>query len=312
LNPRRRRHLNLEQTFLFFLTRLVAGTILAATAFAFLALAVGRTSILASSVVALSSYQGTTWDIGLMDIEHLLLHLLTHGPADDLSPAWSSARQKLAFYADNGPKGGAEIFLINADGSDVQQLTPEQQNYSAPKWSANGQQLIYVRDHGSIEIMDVDGTNAHGLTDGFAPVWSPTDARIAFSAAHAGDNPDIYLIDTDGRKFYNLTRDAGYDWDPAWSPDGRQLAFVSSRDGSSELFIMDAVCPSACGTNVRRLTFNHANARTPSWSLDGQHILFESEMDGSPQIYIIGADGSDMRYLTDGRSPVWINEIPGG
>ena len=90
-----------------------------------------------------------------------------------------------------------------------------------------------------------------------------------------------------------LTRNSARDRFPSWSPDGRQIAFASERDGNYEIYVMGSD-----GNNPRRLTHNSAGDHIPSWSPDGRQIAFASERDGDLEIYVMGSDGSNPRRLT--------------
>lgn len=83
---------------------------------------------------------------------------------------------------------------------------------------------------------------------------------------------------------------------PAWSPDGRKLAFVSGRDGNSEIYVMNAD-----GSAQENLTRQPANDSHPSWSPDGRKLVFVSRRDGNSEIYVMNPDGSGLRNLT--RTP---------
>ena len=83
---------------------------------------------------------------------------------------------------------------------------------------------------------------------------------------------------------------------PAWSPDGRKLAFVSQRDGNFEIYVMNAD-----GSAPENLTRQPENDSHPSWSRDGRRIAFVSRRDGNSEIYVMNADGSGLRNLT--RTP---------
>ena len=91
---------------------------------------------------------------------------------------------------------------------------------------------------------------------------------------------------------------------PAWSPDGRKLAFVSQRDGNSEIYVMNAD-----GSAQENLTRQPASDSHPSWSRDGRRIVFVSRRDGNAEIYVMNADGSGLRNLTrtpsDDLDPAW-------
>ena len=82
----------------------------------------------------------------------------------------------------------------------------------------------------------------------------------------------------------------------AWSPDGRKLAFVSRRDGNSEIYVINAD-----GSGQENLTQHPARDSHPSWSRDGRKLAFVSRRDGNSEIYVMNADGSGLRNVT--RAP---------
>jgi TolB protein len=106
---------------------------------------------------------------------------------------------------------------------------------------------------------------------------------------------------------------------PAWSPDGRKLAFVSRRDGNSEIYVINAD-----GSGQENLTQHPARDSHPSWSRDGRKLAFVSRRDGNSEIYVMNADGSGLRNVTrtpsndlgpawspDGRAIAFVKMIQG-
>ncbi len=99
--------------------------------------------------------------------------------------------------------------------------------------------------------------------------------RIVFSSFRDG-NPEIYVMDANGRNQERLTNHPAYDYDPDWSPDGTKIAFVSSRDGGREqIHVMDAD-----GKNVIRLTNGRGTKGAPDWSPDAgeTHLIFQNRV----------------------------------
>jgi dipeptidyl aminopeptidase/acylaminoacyl peptidase len=117
------------------------------------------------------------------------------------------------------------------------------------------------------------------------------NGKIAF-VGKDGDE-EIYTVSPDGLGLTALTSNAVSDGAPAWSPDGRSIAFVSFRDGNYEIYVMGAD-----GTNPTRLTDDAGYDLNPAWSPDGQRIAFTSDRDGDSEIYVMGADGSSPTHLT--------------
>jgi Tol biopolymer transport system component len=114
-------------------------------------------------------------------------------------------------------------------------------------------------------------------------------------------------MDPDGRRLTNLThkqKQKGSDSDPQWSPDGTRIAFVSDRDGQSDIWVMGQD-----GSNARNLTRGGGDDVNPRWSPDGKRIAFATFRDGDGEVYVMTADGAEQTNLTksdsDDLQPVW-------
>ena len=122
----------------------------------------------------------------------------------------------------------------------------------------------------------------------------------------------IFGMNADGQNQHRLTDEHGdpstpagleFQIEPSWSPDGTMIAFASSREGSSDIYVMNED-----GTGTRRLTSSAENDQDPSWSSDGERIVFDRSVEGG-RLFVMDADGGGQRRLTDDTAeegdPAW-------
>ena len=204
----------------------------------------------------------------------------------------------------NSEKAHFEIYVMEDDGGNPQNLTNHHANDRSPSWSLDGRRIAFSTDRdGNFEIyvMNANGTSPRNLTshkasDG-SPAWSPDGRKIAFQSDRGG-RFDIYAMDQDGGNLQNLTKlSATEDRSPAWSRDGKRIVFESQRDKDWEIYVMDAD-----GRNPLRLTDRRDHDREPAWSPDGEKIAFARREQGTWNIYLMGADGGNPKNLTKNRT----------
>jgi Tol biopolymer transport system component len=227
------------------------------------------------------------------------------GVVRDGAPSWSPKSDRVVYYSEQD--GKAEIFSVDLDGGNREQLTHLPSSEGAPAWSPRGDSIAFDTDRdGDFEIyrMDVNGNTPERLTRhpgrDLAPAWSPDGGHIAFMSTR--DNPefDIYRMDKDGKNVERLTN-GGSNWFPQYSPDGSQIAFHAMRD-IHVLSLKDR--------KTRRLTHDPQNGMYPTWSADGSQIAFMSWRNGRTEIFTMASDGSSQTLLVsmpsgDAVDPRW-------
>lgn len=150
----------------------------------------------------------------------------------------------------------------------------------------------------SVEVAMAEPGPISTVRDAYAS-WSPDGTRIYFASTRSG-NWDIWSIDADGENLTQLTENGADDHYPSVSPDGRTIAFVSSRDADEyDLFLMNAD-----GSDQRRLDENPALDVHPMWHPGGNSLVFSSSRSDPDaenlDIYVIDVDGGGVRQLSSG------------
>jgi Tol biopolymer transport system component len=225
---------------------------------------------------------------------------LTFTTSTNQDPRWSPDEKRIAFSA-RPAVGGTEIYVMNADGSGVVQLTATGPSYNrVPSWSKDGSRIAFVSDRSGdpeIYVMNADGSNVTRLSYSpgleWSPVWSPDGRRIAFVSERLNpglSQTELYTMDPDGSRVTRLTLEHEFILGVTWEPKGRQIAY-SHQNG--------IVVISVDGTQSTKISDGGASGGwDPSWSPDGRRIAFTSARDGKYEIYTMDPDGSAQTRIT--------------
>jgi TolB protein len=247
-----------------------------------------------------------------------------HDPGAD--PAVNPQRALLA----------AEIYLMNADGTNPRRLTENIYFDAFPALSPDGSRVVFdsnrLRSEGEplntsdLFVMNADGTGQTPLMRGSSGTWSPDGRQIAFHASASGkglpikpdpgaatNDSDIFVLNvgdflTNGAKPKNITNSLeAIDDDPDWSSDGAKIVFTSHAvtDNPTNSVTAEIYSINSDGTGKpARLTNNTEEERAPAWSPDGKRIVFSCRRAGSDfEICVMNADGTGQVQLTDNNVP---------
>jgi Tol biopolymer transport system component len=223
----------------------------------------------------------------------------------DFNPVWSPDGNKIAWAAQTViPNVGQyyHIVVMNADGTGRTDLMPDARGAAdQPSWSPDGKKIVFS-DQDSIKVVDVTGSHAvtqilHYTNRIGSPDWSPDGTKIAFMGTlhipesqsdHDADQ-EIYVMNPDGSNPVRLTNNSYRDAFPAWSPDGKKIAFESDSPGSlTTVWVMNGD-----GTGQTKLITDFWGGTAPAWSEDGKQIAYYSGFNPVRLgIVVANADGS--------------------
>lgn len=186
------------------------------------------------------------WKIFSQRVGGFNAHTLTgSSPADDTQPAFSPDGAYIAFRSE---RDGGGVFVMGASGESVRRLSDRGHAYH-PAWSPDSQEVIYTEERfrdprdrvisaHRLWTVNIKTLQKRLVTtrDVVQPQWSPNGHRLAYWASGEGSQRDIWTMRPGGDDPVPVTSDAATDWNPAWSPDGKHLYFVSDRSGGMQLW----------------------------------------------------------------------------
>ena len=216
--------------------------------------------------------------------------------------AWSPNGKQIAFYAKYDDKRTWSIHTVKSDGTHKKRLTHAKHMWdSSPSWSPDGEKIVFAREYQNskdnwleeIWIMNSDGSNKKQIDPlvGGGPYVTQSNKILYHSKI---ESYEICIADISGSNINQLTNNHAKELHPEVSPNGKQIAFMSDRDGNFEIYIMNID-----GSNQTRLTNNDVDDWHPSWSPDGSKIIFSSAIDYEKEkhIYMMNTDGSDQKRI---------------
>jgi TolB protein len=216
--------------------------------------------------IAYTSYRRGGGNIFISNIFQGTLEEVTKGDkaGENWLPAWSPDGTKIAFTSTRD--GNPEIYVANRDGSNVHRLTNHPGIDVSPTWSPSGTQIAFTSDRSGSPQIYIVGADGLGLqrktSESYCdrPTWSPPPFNEIAYTSRNGPGYDIKVLDLATGQVRQLTFGEGTNESPAFSPNGRHIAFMSTRSGKAQIFTI-----AKDGKNVRQIT-KAGNNEKPDWS----------------------------------------------
>lgn len=273
--------------------------------------------------IVFESLRDGNFEIYVMHSDGGGLIRLTENAAADRIPSFSPDGSKIVFQSTRhsdtftGPFT-YDVYVMDANGSDVRRLTEDGSNNGSARFSPDGASILFTSDRGErheIFVMGADGSDVHGVTSTSTvaaqlsdesertnPYWTADGMGILFDTRNpTADRWDVYQLDLESERLTNLSVDVkGPTAEGAFYPStSRQgltaISFDHDPDGNTnwEIWLLDTE-----SGNYRRLTTWVGNDFWQTFSPDGEWLAFSSNRDGNYAIYTIATDGTDLRKLT--------------
>ena len=219
---------------------------------------------------------------------------------------------RVVYVSESGPKDNRQkrLAVMDFDGANLQFLTDSSSIVLAPRFSPNGDRVLYTSFESGfprINVLNVANVGRQQLQTAqgemaFSPRFSRDGRQVIYSLSNGG-NTDIYRTDLGSGQSVRLTSAPSIETAPSLSPDGSQIVFESDRSGNQQLYVM-----SANGGEARRISFGQGRYGTPVWSPRGDLVAFTKQNAGRFHIGVMRIDGSDERLLTSSfldEGPTW-------
>ena len=255
---------------------------------------------------------GGTWfyvsrHLSARPLQNLKILPLTSLPGREQQPSFSPEGNQIAFSWNGQSPGQSGIYIKLIGSESLLRLTSSSDD-CCPVWSPDGGQVAFARysakEYAIYTVPALGGPERKLYAEPLGPRfgdldWSPNGKSIAFSGSPASQpSYSIFILDADSLEKTQITNpsESYFDWGPAFSPDGKTLAFVrtTTAGGADDIYVV-----SLPNGNPNRLTFdNRQIGGPPAWTSDGQQLVFSSTRSGLASLWIISALGGTPTTLS--------------
>ena len=211
-----------------------------------------------------TSYKNSNPDLALYSFETGTSRMISTRRGLNASASFSPDGKTIV--ATLSYQGSPNLYLLDRQGNILRRLTKSKSLDTSGSFSADGKKIVFASDRPGmpqIYMMDVDGSSPERLTDSGwcdSPVWSPLGDKIAYSKGDGKGHHDIIIQEVANGQIVPVTSESGKNENPTFSPDGRFVAFTSTRNGKREIHIA-----SLDGTIQKKLADIPGSCFTPAW-----------------------------------------------
>jgi Tol biopolymer transport system component len=221
-----------------------------------------------SMVAFQSKRDGGDYQVFVMDKDGNGKKRLSDGKGYAGQPEWSPDGQSVVYTAGDKQSGSThDLYVVPVDGGTPKKLTPGGKDLSSPRWSPDGKYIVYLDNAGdrnnTVMIMNADGTGAKELvTQGFnkGVEFSPDGSKIVYYSIAPPNGSDVFILPIAGGATSNLTHLSAEDYDPTWSPNGKQLAWAGRSGQDFKIMVGDAD-----GNNQKTVSTGDGSDSQPRW-----------------------------------------------